>query len=373
MAALSGLRCLIIGGSIGGLSAARVLARHGADVQVFERSAHTPEGRGAGMGVEPALVSRVVPEVPQGSLPFARLSMRRVVLGPEAFNEPLSLHVTHYSLLRGVLRSQLEDARYHPAAALSALLPSPPEGPVRVRFEDGREAEGDVLVCADGYQAVSRRLLLPQGAPVQPEYAGYVLWRGVLEHSELPGPLRELVEQPTLHIVSQPPFHLVAYPVPGSDGAWEPGRRRLNWGWYHHAPEPEASPLAPGQVPAGLQARLRERSAATWPQPYHALVEATLAAGRLGRFPIYEYLPSALAVGRACLLGDAAHVASPITGAGARTAMVDALELAECLLGAASKAGVDTLAALRAYERRRLGPARQLVTQGHLSGASFRR
>ena len=46
-------RVAIIGGSIGGLTAALVLRDLGCDVQVFERSTNKLEARGAGIGLHP--------------------------------------------------------------------------------------------------------------------------------------------------------------------------------------------------------------------------------------------------------------------------------------------------------------------------------
>jgi 2-polyprenyl-6-methoxyphenol hydroxylase-like FAD-dependent oxidoreductase len=55
-------------------------------------------------------------------------------------------------------------------------------------------------------------------------------------------------------------------------------------------------------------------------------------------------------VGRIILLGDAAHMSSPRTGAGAYTAMKDAVVLGECLSGSTS---LET--ALAMYNRAKTG------------------
>jgi 2-polyprenyl-6-methoxyphenol hydroxylase-like FAD-dependent oxidoreductase len=44
------------------------------------------------------------------------------------------------------------------------------------------ESKADLLVAADGFRSSIRGLLLPE---VQPEYAGYVAWRGVVQESDL--------------------------------------------------------------------------------------------------------------------------------------------------------------------------------------------
>src|SRR5205823_5008198 len=50
------MRAVVIGGSVGGLTAALVLRDLGWDVHVFERSGSTLTGRGAGIVVQPATV-----------------------------------------------------------------------------------------------------------------------------------------------------------------------------------------------------------------------------------------------------------------------------------------------------------------------------
>src|SRR5260370_40998956 len=50
-------------------------------------------------------------------------------------------------------------------------------------FKSGFEDSADLLVAADGFRSRARALFLPA---VQPEYAGYVAWRGGVPESDLP-------------------------------------------------------------------------------------------------------------------------------------------------------------------------------------------
>ena len=45
-------------------------------------------------------------------------------------------------------------------------------------LDDGTKVEGDLLIDAEGMRSVVRRALFPE---VQPRYAGYLAWRGMLE------------------------------------------------------------------------------------------------------------------------------------------------------------------------------------------------
>jgi 2-polyprenyl-6-methoxyphenol hydroxylase-like FAD-dependent oxidoreductase len=82
--------------------------------------------------------------------------------------------------------------------------------------------------------------------------------------------------------------------------------------------------------------------------------------------PIGEYLPARLVTERTCLVGDAAHLLSPMTGSGFSASAEDALALRAALEGSRS-----VPAALRDYESRRLEPARGLVRSGQSFSRSF--
>nr|WP_223217040.1 FAD-dependent monooxygenase [Agrobacterium pusense] len=75
--------------------------------------------------------------------------------------------------------------------------------------------------------------------------------------------------------------------------------------------------------------------------------------------PIAEYLPDTLINGRLCLVGDAAHVPTPMTANGFSSSLDDALSL-----GAALAQGVEPDQALRSYEADRLPIVRRIVQSG---------
>ncbi|WP_197946027.1 FAD-dependent oxidoreductase [Phytohabitans suffuscus] len=71
---------------------------------------------------------------------------------------------------------------------------------------------------------------------------------------------------------------------------------------------------------------------------------------------------------RICLVGDAAHLPSPMTGRGFTASVQDSLALADALDGHPHR---DVSAALRGYESTRLHPVRQLVHSGRSFSRSF--
>lgn len=378
---IEGLRVAIAGGSIGGLAAAVVLRRAGARVRVFERSADDLGRRGGGIGIDLPLVAAVLGLPPHGDLGLAVVSRdrRRVVVNGRAFDEPMPLQATGYGLLQARLRRALPDGVVEIGRGVEHLTQD--EDGVHLRLHDGKEHHADLLVGADGYRSTTRRLLWGDAADEGRTYAGYVLWRGVIDEALVPASLWSAIDG-ALHVVSAPPFHFVAYTIPGTDGALEPGSRRINWGWYFpmtpqrlHAvlPEATARTLAPSGEGLGAaeEAQLAILHAAPrrqWPEPYRELVARTLTAHRVGMFPVYEHAPAQIVERRVALVGDAAHQASPITGSGARMALGDALVLERCL------ADAPTIPyALRAYERARLPATRRVVASGHSHGRTFAR
>lgn len=376
---IDGLRVAIVGGSIGGLAAAVVLRRAGARVRVLERATEDLGRRGGGIGIDPSLVAAVLGLTTDEDLGLAVTTRerRRVVVSGRAFDEPMPLQATGYGLLQARLRRTLPDHVVELGRSLVDL--SQADDGVSLRLHTGEEHHADLLVGADGYRSTTRRRLWGDAADLGRTYAGYVLWRGVIDEAAVPHLLWAAIDG-ALHVVSAPPYHFVAYTIPGLDGALEPGARRLNWGWYFpmtlehlHAvlPETTARTLAPSGEGLGAAdeeqlAVLRAAPRAQWPAPYRELVERTLAADRVGMFPVYEHAPARLVEGRVALLGDAAHQASPITGSGARMALTDALVLERCLAEATT-----VTQALRAYERMRLPSTRRIVASGRGHGRAL--
>jgi len=71
------------------------------------------------------------------------------------------------------LRAAFPNDRYH-AGSIVREYENRPDG-VRVSFTDGTTQIADLLVGADGIRSTIRRSIRPD---VEPQYAGYVAWRG---------------------------------------------------------------------------------------------------------------------------------------------------------------------------------------------------
>jgi 2-polyprenyl-6-methoxyphenol hydroxylase-like FAD-dependent oxidoreductase len=341
------------------LCAGLALARAGWQVTILERATGEPPG-GAGLGLDRGLLSQVT--------------------GVDAAPIPV-VRGNRDSAAWGLVRQYLLEAAQRTAGI--EFLESVTVTGVREPGEGGQVLDStagvfaaDVIVGADGVYSVTRRFV----APEQPaaSYAGYMLWRGLVSEADIPGGLGG--RGADLEVHAAPGAQLVIYCVPGPDGRTDRGHRRVSYAWYDGSRtgllretgciqgDTVVATLRDDQLPAGLVSELDRYARRYWPAPWGRCISWGITHGQVFGTPVAEYLPQRLVRERVALAGDAAHVASPMTGAGFRNALLDVASLAACL-GSAEVASVP--AGLARYARERLPLARQLVSSGMSWGHSY--
>jgi 2-polyprenyl-6-methoxyphenol hydroxylase-like FAD-dependent oxidoreductase len=129
--------------------------------------------------------------------------------------------------------------------------------------------------------------------------------------------------------------------------------------------------LMPAGIPARTYDELEQHARRRFPSPWREAILDSISRRAVIGTPIAEYVPVRLAAGRLVLVGDAAHVPTPMTGSGFSESLYDAEALASAL--SAQGEGGDIEAALANYEVDRLGPARSLVLSGQSFSRSFGR
>jgi 2,6-dihydroxypyridine 3-monooxygenase len=359
-------RAVIWGGSIAGLTAGLLLRDQGWEVDVFERAASILQGRGAGIATHKMslryLVERHLASMEEVSVP-ARVLRYLNPDGTVRYQEMCGHRFTSWNTLYGHLLQAFGPDRYHFSSALETAEQR--TGAVSVRVQGGERLECDLLVCADGTNSTGRRLLFPEAKPT---YAGYVAWRGTVPESSLPlAAAQDLSERLTYQLL--PSSHIVAYNIPGEHAELGPERRLLNFVWYRNV---EAGAeladlmtgvdgvrrdlsMPPGSVRRAFLAEVSEAACGLAP----SLREMVLRTEQPFVQAIHDLEVPGMALGRICLVGDAAFTARPHPAAGAAKAAADAWALAESV----GNGQGDLDAALQAWSESQSEVGRRLVAR----------
>jgi 2-polyprenyl-6-methoxyphenol hydroxylase-like FAD-dependent oxidoreductase len=319
------------------------LRRTGHEVAVFEQSDAEMKGLlGAGLGTPtPMFQTMLELGLVDGDLPHLNLEFMEFVgqapgshRGHVALRLPLIFVAFHWGDFYRRLRAKVPDDVYH--AGLEVDRVASEADRAVIHLEDGTEHDFDIVVAADGYRSRIRNALFPDS---DPQYCGYICWRGVLDEREMEP--AELMDSTFARFGCRGMPGSFLYPVTGPDGSVTKGERLINWGCYVPMSAADLEDFFvdsegrrhDGTIPPGLlrpehERRFQALARESLPPYYADIVTScrdTFAQEVFsGSVPAYQ-------VGRVCLSGDAGTVAPPFTGSGIFKAASNAISLGETL------------------------------------------
>ncbi|HEX6248841.1 MAG TPA: FAD-dependent monooxygenase [Nocardioidaceae bacterium] len=339
---------VVVGGGIGGLTAAAALVHHGWDVTLLEQAPVFTEV-GAGLtiwsnalaaldtiGLGETVRSTGSISGPAGTRTPDGGWLARIPAGRLEAEFGVTAVGIHRAVLVDLLHAALPDEVLVPGAEVMDVHA---EAPVSVAYRrDGgtHQVGADLVVAADGIHSLTRRTLWED--PGRVRYSGITAWRAVTPE---PWP-----EQLTSGIT---------WGRGEEFGAVELGDGRVYWFGAVNMPQ--------GQRADDELAEVR-RIFGHWHDPIPRLMDATPAEAVLRNDLFHlDPGPDSYVRGRVVLLGDAAHAMTPHLGQGACQAIEDAVVLAALL-----DEEPDLDEALASYDRVRRPRTRSVAKASRLSG-----
>jgi 2-polyprenyl-6-methoxyphenol hydroxylase-like FAD-dependent oxidoreductase len=342
------LKIIIIGGGIGGLTAAIALQKSGFCVTVYE-SAPVLKPAGAGL-VLAANAIRALKEIGIGEdiLKAGKLlrylylytDKGKLVVKTDSLNISRQYHsednfTIHRADLHNVLLSKLAPGT---VILSKRCIDFSREGKnVTVKFDDGGFDKAELIIAADGINSGFRKKLIPGSLP---RYSGYTGWRGITE--KIPAGFDDIS----------------AWEIWGSAGRF--GIVPLNKNriyWFCCVNEPFPGSRASGYTPKRLLDIFGD---------YHGPVAEIIKStdeDKIRWDDIMDIKPlRKFAFGNVLLLGDAAHATTPNMGQGACMAIEDSVFLSACLKK------YDMPEALKKYESLRLKRTKKIIDTSRMLG-----
>ena len=334
----SARRILVIGAGVGGISIARALLRDGHNVTVFEQRPDMRPGGGAvtiwpngstvleqlGVDMNGAgqLLSTVRIATSTGH-PLVTIDLNAIVDRLGAPVRQVPRRVLLGRLLEGFPADRIR-CNFRAVGVLSS------HDGVRVQFEDGSSADGDLLIGADGLHSMVRNVV--GGQPAKP--TGWCSWQGLIT-------LPDVVDKDVaLQIIGER----------GNVGLWPAGGSDLQW-WFD-------LPWSTEFVRPDRPIDVIRSNFTGWSESVDRVLAALTDDDLIDSpFPHFRHpIVRSPRDGAVTLLGDAAHTMPPILAQGTNQALLDTMVLRRALsdFEAGSDGGSGDLAgALRWYEKTR--------------------
>ncbi|WP_210620021.1 FAD-dependent monooxygenase [Mammaliicoccus lentus] len=336
------MKIAVIGGGIGGLTAAGLLYQTGHDVQVYEKRNDLNQV-GAGVGIGSNVLKALKPykmtyAIEQEGQALNKIEIRTNLdsfLNTLKMNRDEEQNITiHRSVLHEILKTHVPPERINLDYKLKEFKQTPDN--IRLYFENGQEAEADLVIAADGLNSNIRKQIQPKS---EPKYAGYTCFRGVVNEN--------------LNIDRTTALEYWGHK--GRFGIVPLKDDELYWFCTMNAKENDLQ-FKSFEKPH-LQAYFNQ-----YPDEVRNVLDAQEELGIL-HHDMYDLTPlKSFISGKVVLLGDAAHATTPNMGQGAGQAIEDAVTLTNLL----KEKDVD--AALKRYNKLRVKHTRKVIKKSRKIG-----
>lgn len=367
------MKIIIAGAGIGGLTAALCLHETGHEVAIYE-SVQSIKPLGVGINLLPHSVRILTKLGLDESIAATAVQTSDLVYankyGQIFWDEPRGRFAGYkwpqYSVHRGELQMLLlkavEELIGKTVIKTQHHLQSYQETPdsVLARFIDREtgylqaEAEGDLLLGADGINSALRQILYPAEGAVK--YSGNVLYRGTTL-------MKPFLNGASMVMIGHMGQKMVVYPI--QHALSKDGLQLVNWvGNLREGPDYQLK-VRDWNRQADKERLLRLYQ--NWTFDWLDVPAMIAGAESIYEFPMSDRDPlPRWSFGRVTLLGDAAHPMYPIGSNGASQAILDAEALTLAL-----QEEPDWQKALTRYDEERVPAAAKVVLQNRQKGPDF--
>lgn len=350
------LSVLIVGGGIGGLTAALALSRAGCRVSVFERAKNfQPIGAGLQLSANALSVLEKIGLTMRGKngIDITNTDVRDGTSGklisriatPDNNN---TLVISRPDLQSALLYAVTADENIELNTDAEVVDMLGGKSVTSLTLANGTIRTGDVLIGADGVWSQTRRMI----NSARPDYSGRIAWRATMPLSDVP----KGISRHTVTLWLAKGAHLVTYPIANGASFNAVGIIQDDW-------------QAEGWTEKGNMADLA-LAFSDWHSPVQRLLQMTDSWQKWALCtidPTVEWTK-----GRMALLGDAAHAMVPFMAQGAGMSIEDSWVLARHLSKANRESVPEALTSYQAERQDRVTKVWETsMQQGkiyHLSG-----
>lgn len=330
------MKIAIVGGSIAGLTVSIGLSKLGHDVHIFERSPGLLEDRGAGITLPRELLKSLQHrKMIDQNMHNTVVERIRVFIQDAAVNDEKGRMIctldaqaagVNWAELYAQLNDHLSSEKLHFSVTIRDF--EEVENGVALKV-NGVSELFDLLIACDGYKSSFRSYV---AGVTEPEFSGYLLWRGLISPPEGHEGLCEYAKESGFENIIFDEGHLVSYRI-CDVGLAKP---LLNWAIYEMMTDEKIKLYmtdGKGQrissIPRGRMSEQQLQHVYDLAQKHLPPLFADMILNTKDVYMqgIYDMNVIQYVRGRVCVLGDAATLVRPHTGSGSTKAMQDAMAL----------------------------------------------